>query len=280
MTTHRVQDYSAWLFALLVVLWPAVVGAADGTAMKFYKVKEGQITYQLTGTQTGTEIFYFTEYGNKTRRETHTGMEMMGMAQRTDTVILTDGPWMYTLDPAKNEATKRKNPMYASLAEQGDLDRRKTGEDLMKALGGTRTGTDKVLGYACDIWELKRLMTTTCVTNDWLALWTKSGMANMEMQHTATAIKIGPVPPGITSLRADTHVVEGTDPMQSLRQFQQQGVGRSSTRKKKGKPLTPEEMREAEKMQEQFQGKDSGQVMEQLKKMQEQFKPKSDSPTQ
>lgn len=274
---HRVQDYSTWLCALLVALWPAVVGAADGSAMKFYKVPEGQLTYQLPA---GTETFYFTEYGNKTRRETHASMEMMGMTQRTDTVILTDGPWMYTLDPAKNEATKRKNPMFAPLAEQGNLDRFKTGEDLMKALGGIKTGTDKVLGYACDIWELIQFMTKTCVTDDWLALWTKSGMGSMGMQQTATAIKIGPVPSGITSLPAGTRVVEGADPMQSLRQFQQQGVGRSSTRKKKGKRLTPEEMREAEQMREQFQGKDSGQMMEQLKKMQEQFKPKSDSPTQ
>lgn len=278
--THRVQDYVMWLVLLLVAWWPAVVGAADGSSMKFYEVKEAKVTYKLSGTHDGTETLHITEYGNKTRRETHTSMEMMGMTQRTDTVVFTDGPWMYTLDPAKNEATKRKNPMFAPLAEQGNLDRFKTGEDLMKALGGTRTGTDKVLGYACDIWDLKQLMTTTCVTNDWLALWTKSGMGSMGMQQTATAITIGPVPPGITSLPAGTRVVEGADPMQSLRQFQQQGVGRSSTRKKKGKPLTPEEMREAEKMREQFQGKDSGQMMEQFKKLQEQFKPKSDAPTQ
>lgn len=280
MMTHRVQDYFTWLVLLLVAWWPALVGAADGPVMKFYTVKEGQITYQLTGTQAGTETFYFTEYGNKTRRDTHVSMEMMGMAQRTDTVVLTDGPWMYTFDPAKKEATKRKNPMFASLAEQGDLDRLKTGEDVMKALGGTKTGRDKVLGYDCDRWELKQLMTTTCVTNEWLALWTKSGMGNMGSQQTATAIKIGPVPLGITSLPAGTHVVEGADPMQSLRQFQQQGVGRSSTRKKTGKPLTQEEMREAEKMREQFQGKDFNQMMESMKNLQEQFKPKSDSPTQ
>jgi hypothetical protein len=277
MMTHRVQDSFTWLVLLLVAWWPVVVGAADGSAMKFYKVKEGQITYQFAGTQAGTETFSFREYGNKTRRETHTSMEMMGMTQRTDTVVLTDGPWMYTLDPAKNEATKRKNPMFAPLAEQGNLDRLKTNEDLMKALGGTKTGTDKVLGYACDIWELKQLMTTTCLTKEWLALWTKSGMGNMGMQQTATAIKIGPVPPGITSLPADTQIVEGTDPMQALRQLRQPGV---ATRKKKDKLLTPEGMREAEKMREQFQGKDSGQMMEQFKKLQEQFKPKSDTPTQ
>ncbi|MBA5869117.1 MAG: hypothetical protein GDA68_03790 [Nitrospira sp. CR2.1] len=283
--THRAQDYSTWVFLLLVAWWPTLVGAADGSGMKFYKVPEGQITYQLAGTQAGTETFSFTEYGNKTRRETHTSMEMMGISQRTDSVILTDGPWMYTLDPDKNQAIKRKNPMFGSFAEQSDLDRFKTGEDVMKALGGTKMGRDVVLvhghRYDCDRWKLEQLMTTTCVTSDGIALWTKSGMANMSMQQTATAIKLGPVPPGITSLPADTHVVEGADPMESLRQFQQQGVGRSSARKrKKDKLLTPGEMREGEQMRELPQGKDFNQMMESMKKLQEQFNPKSDAPTQ
>lgn len=281
MMTHRVRHYSIWLFLPLVAWWAAVVGAADGSAMKLYNVKEGQITYQLTGPQTGTETFSFTEYGNKTRRETHAKMEMGGVTQQTDTVILTDGPWIYTLDPAKNEATKWKNSMYASLAEQGDLDRFKSGEDLMKALGGTVTGKDQALGHACEIWEIKQLMATTCITNDWFALWTKTGMGGMEVRQTATAIKIGPVPAGITSLAAGGRVVEGADPMAQLRQFQQQGLGGSARKKKSGKkPLTSEEMREAEKMREQFQGKDTNHMMESMKKMQEQFKQQGGAPGQ
>lgn len=278
--TYWVRNNCTGLFLVVVALWPAVVGAADGSAMMLYNVKEGQITYQLSGRQTGTETFYFTEYGNKTRRETHTKLEIAGIAQQNDTIILTDGPWIYTLDPAKNEATKRKNPMFASRAEQGDLDRIKSGTDFMKAMGGTVTGKDKALGLTCEIWEMKQFMATTCVTPDWLALWTKAGMPGMEVRQTATAIKIGPVPAGITSLDAGTRVVEGTDPMQALRELRQQGSGRTSTRKKKGKPLTQEEMREAEQMREQFQGKDSSQMMESMKQLQEQFKPKNDSPTQ
>ena len=215
-----------------------------------------------------------------TRRETHTNMQMMGLTQQHDTVILTDGPWMYTLDTAKNEATKQKNPMFASLAEQGELNRFKTSEDLMKALGGTVTGKDTVLGQACDIWDLKQLMTTTCVTSEWLALWTKSGMGGLEVKQTATAFKMGPVPAGLVSLPGGMRVIEGSAPTEALRRSQPPGPARSSTRKKQGRPLTPEEMREAETMREQFQGKDPNQMMEQIKKMQEQFKQKGVPPSQ
>ncbi len=161
-------------------------------------------------------------------------------------------------------------PLWTKTSvDQDQLARLKNGEAFMKALGGVATGKDKILGYACDIWELKQLMMTTCVTSKWLALWTKSGMGDMGMQQTATSINIGPVPPGSTSLPAGVRVVEGVDPMEQLRQLRQQSPGRSSTRNKKGRPLTAEEMQEAEKLREQFQGKDMNQMMESMKKMQE-----------
>lgn len=271
---HRVQDYVMWLVLLLVAWWPAVVGAADGSAMKsskFYNVEEGWIESRLSGLQKGTVKLYFTEYGNKTRRETDIKMEMGGITQETKTVVLTDGSWIYTLDPTTNEWTKRKNPMFGALAGDGN----NSGKNAVEALGGKSTGKkDEVLGHTCTIYTVPQLMTEICATSDWIALRTKSGMPGMEILETATAIKIGPVPDGITSLPPGAQVVEGPDPREALGALGQQRSGGTSSRKKKGKRLTPEEMRE------QFQGKDSGQMMEQFKKMQEQFKPKSDAPTQ
>jgi hypothetical protein len=192
-------------------------------------------------------------------------MEMGGITQQTDTVVLTDGPWIYTLDPTTNEWTKRKNPMFESFAGDGI----NSGKNFMEAMGGTVTGEDTVLGHPCKIWKVKQLMTETCVTSDWFALWTKAGMPGMEIRQTATALKIGPVPPGMTSLPPGTRVAEGTDPMQALRQFQQQGSGQTPARKKKGQPLTQKEMEEAASMRERFQGKGINQMMEDIKKMQE-----------
>ncbi|MBI4002151.1 MAG: hypothetical protein HY348_10245 [Nitrospira defluvii] len=280
MTLGR-QNTSTWWVLLLVGLWPTLA-AADEPSIKLYNVPEGQITSKVIGPgpQVGTGTFAFRKNGLEGRRETHTTTQIMGITQENHSVVYTDGLWMYQFDPEKNEAIKRKNPMFASLAEQDQLARLKNGEAFMKALGGVITGKDKVLGHACDIWELKQLMTTTCVTSEWLALWTKSGMGNMGIQETATSINIGPVPPGSTSLPPGVRVVEGADPMEQLRQLRQQSPGRSSTRKKKSRPLTAEEMQEAEKMRDQFQGKDMNQMMESMKKMQEQFKPKSGAPSE
>lgn len=66
--------------------------------------------------------------------------------------------------------------------------------------------------------------------------------------------------------------METEDPLEKLRQMREQ-AGDRPAKKKKDKPLTPEEMQEAEKMREVFQGKDTSQIQEQIRKMQERFKP-------
>ena len=81
MLTYGVQGKLTFVLMVLTGLWPTLASAADSSSMKFYAVKEGKITYQFSGPQTGTETFYFTDYGNKTRRETHTNMQMMGLTQ-------------------------------------------------------------------------------------------------------------------------------------------------------------------------------------------------------
>lgn len=272
MFSYRLLSQSASSFLMFSILWTSGSNAADVSTMRPYNVKEGQITYQLSGSQAGTETLSFTDYGRRTRRESHTSLQMMGMTQQQDSILLTDGLWIYQYDSDKQEATKRKNPMFASLAEE-DLARLRDGEGMMKTLGGVMTGKDTVLGHTCNIWELKQLMTSTCVTSDWLALWTKSGMGDLGIQQIATAITIGPVSAEITSLPVGTKIVDAIDPMEQLRQFRQQASGQSSTKKKKrGAPLTPEEMREAEKMREEFQGKGLNRMMESFREMQEPFK--------
>ncbi len=254
---------------MVIGLLPGVVTGADDSAIKFYKVKAGQITYQLSGFRSGTETYSFTDYGVKSRRETRATTTMQSVTHREDSVLVSDGPWMYGIDAKTNTATKRKNPFFEGLEKRKNVDMFKTGEDLFKAWGGTVVGEDKVMGHACKIWDLKQLMTKTCVTADGLALWTKSGMAGTELTQTATSIKIGPIPASLVTIPTGMKVVEGVDPLEQLRQLRGMPPSDGAPRKKKGKPLAPEEM---EQMRE-IQGQMPADVMEQIQKMQEQGNP-------
>ncbi len=88
------QNKSTWWVLLLVGLSPTLATAAGEPSIRFYQEKEGQITYYLIGGPKGTVTFIWTDYGDKTRRETHTTMQMMGITQENHSVVYTDGLWM------------------------------------------------------------------------------------------------------------------------------------------------------------------------------------------
>ena len=259
--------------AVLVGSLPTLASAGDSPGFQYYTVKEARITYTLSGMRTGTRSLAFTDYGSRTRQATHATTTVMGMTQQDDSVVYTDGDWIYILDPKIKRATKRHNSLAKDFTKESNREKiLKTPEDYVRALGGEKAGTDKLIGYACDIWDIKPFSTKTCLTKEGVALWTEVKIGAMVTKETATEVKIGSLPSGFTSLPPDIPVVETEDPLGKLRQMQGQS-GDSSARKKKGKPLTPEEMKEAEKMRQTFQGKDTSQIQEQIRKMQERFKP-------
>jgi hypothetical protein len=251
--------------------------AGDNPGFQYYTVKEAQITYALSGIRIGTKSLAFSDYGSRTRQATHATTTVMGRTQQDDSVVYTDGAWIYTLDPKIKRATKQHNSLAKDFTKESNREKiLKTPEDYVRALGGEKVGTDKLIGYACDIWDIKSFSTKTCLTKEGVALWTEAKIGAMVVKETATEVKIGSLPSGFVSLPPDIPIVETEDPLEKLQQMREQ-AGDRPARKKKGKPLTPEEMKEAEKMRETFQGKDTSQIMEQIKKMQERFKPGAQS---
>lgn len=247
--------------------------AGDSRDFQYYTVKEAQITYALSGMRTGTRSLAFTDYGSRTRQATHAIMTVMGRTQQDDSIVYTDGAWIYTLDPKIKRATKQHNPLAKDFTKESNREKiLRTPEDYVRALGGEKIGTDKLIGYACDIWDIKSFSTKTCLTKEGMALWTEAKIGAMATKETATEVKIGSLPPGFASLPHDIPIVETEDPLEKLRQMRGQ-TGDRPAKKKKGKPLTPEEMQEAKKMREVFQGKDTSQIQEQIRKMQEPFTP-------
>lgn len=249
-----------------------LASAGDSHGVQPYTVKEGQITYALSGMRAGTKSLAFSDYGSRTRQATHATMTVMGRTQQDDSIVYTDGAWIYTLDPKIKRATKRYNSLAKGFTKDSNREKiLKTPEDYVRALGGEKVGIDKLIGYACDIWDIKSFSTKTCLTEEGVALWTEVKIGAMGTKETATEVKIGLLPPGFTSVPSDISIVETEDPLEKLRQMRGQTGDRPA--KKKGKPLTPEEMQEAKKTREVFQGKDTSRIQEQIRKMQERFTP-------
>ena len=168
------------IFILLVV--SVTISAQD---FKRYEFKSGKVTYQTTGSMQGTETMYFDNYGMLEVKNTKATLEMMGIKQVTDTKVIMDGKWIYTLDNNSGDANKMENPLYSMFPDGGDLE--KVGEEMMTNMGGKKIGTETLLGKKCDIWEIKKLMSKIWV---WKSIPIKSEINMMGMNITSIAISV------------------------------------------------------------------------------------------
>ena len=235
--------------------------AANLDNMKPYEIEEGRIDYKLSGINSGTETLQFKNWGLKSSTRTKTTINIMGMTQKTDQLTITDGLWIYNVDMATNKATKIENPMLKSLVNRDDTTLKKTGEDMMKAMGGKIVGKETVLGKPCDWWEIPQLMIKTCAWKG-IPLKSKGGIKGMEVVHTAVNIQLGNIPESQVSLPANVTVVKQEDPLKRLQELR----ARPRSQGAKG----TKGMEGMDKLGESGpQGQDMRKMLEQLKKMQE-----------
>ncbi len=134
-----------------------------GNQVKLYDVKSGKIDYEIKGSgeimgqkmQTvGKKRVIFDNYGgqNLTEENKIEKQVIMGKANITKTHTMTymKNAMTYTVSFDQKRITRMPN-MSAMMGEQN---MKQFGEEMMKQMGGKRIGTDKVLDYTCDVWEL------------------------------------------------------------------------------------------------------------------------------
>ena len=130
--------------------------------LKLYEIEEGRITYTMSGFQTGTETLIWKDHGRRTKRDTISKINFMGVKQENKQTTFTEGTWIYNFNPLTASATKMENPVFKMFLEGGQTDMVKTGEDMMRAMGGKIVGKDTILGKPCVKWLIQQMM-TTCV---------------------------------------------------------------------------------------------------------------------
>lgn len=154
-----------------------------------YGVKSGIIEYELSGAQSGKEIIYFDDWGYREAKYSETELSFGGFSQKTNTLTILEGKMIYSIDLTTNTGTKMENPMFAGL---NDDDPQKMGEQMMKQMGGEKTGTSTILDKTCDVWEIKQMGSKTYVWNS-IPLKTEVNMG-MQINITAVSFEEGDVP--------------------------------------------------------------------------------------
>lgn len=152
----------------LTVWMSSSILLAGASEMKLYDVKSGKIEYSIKGSgeimgqkmkTSGKKRVIFDAYGaqnlseeNKIDQQTIMGEKK---TTKTHTMTFMKEGMLYHV----NFKSKRIMRMENMAAVMGGLmgsgkNMKQTGEAMMKSMGGQKTGTDKVLGYTCDIWDL------------------------------------------------------------------------------------------------------------------------------
>jgi len=151
----------------------AVIGSsilfAGADMMKRYDVKSGKIEYSIKESGNimgmvkikgvGKKRLVFDNYGvkdlteeNKVKKETTAGQTKV---TKEHTIQYMNDGIMYRVDFNRKNIVRMENPamgMNAMLGSGKNIGQ--TGEAMMKSMGGKKVGTDKVLGYSCDVWDI------------------------------------------------------------------------------------------------------------------------------
>ena len=142
---------------------------AGASQMKLYDVKSGKVEYKSKGDgeilgqkilTVGKKRVIFDAYGatklteeSKIDQHNFSGQKKV---TKSHMMILTKGSILYEADLEQKRIYRMANPAFAMKGAMGDgQNMKQTGEEMMKKMGGKKTGTDKVLGYSCDVWETK-----------------------------------------------------------------------------------------------------------------------------
>lgn len=130
--------------------------------IKRYKVKSGIIEYKIEGAINGTETVYFDDWGIKEAKINKTEIKMMGFKTETHTLTITDKDWGYNINLDDKTGTKASNKEIKEMLDgmtQKDYER--FGEKMMEDMGGVKVGNESILGYNCEVWDVKNLNSKT-----------------------------------------------------------------------------------------------------------------------
>jgi hypothetical protein len=158
------------LFSLLFAM-----SGCSGNAqneLKRYDVKSGIVEYVTTTSGkvmgstidgSGTETLYFKDWGTLELKESvssqTTTMKFLGNAstetEETHTMVKLDNGESFSVDFNKKKIyASRDMVMDMVIANHPNADAGEVGESMLESMGGKKTGTEKFLGYTCDIWEI------------------------------------------------------------------------------------------------------------------------------
>ncbi len=194
------------LFICLAILLISPLAMAQDSNLWETKLpfKEATISYQITGTQTGSATTYVKDFGQTSAVYRNTTITVMGFTSKENTLVITTPDWIYDIDLNSKTGSKQVNPQKHFAAEfrslstaeqkQFTANAEKLGMSTVDGMGGEiEKNTVKLLGYNCDKITMMGV-TVYSISNSGLMLKSETDMMGMKFTEVATKIKEGATP--------------------------------------------------------------------------------------
>jgi len=194
---------------------------------KRYLVESGIVEYEMAGMQKGTETVYFDRWGWREAKHTNSELSIAGISRKENKLAIMEGEWIYNIDLTSRTGTKIKNPMLQQFIEAAKgRSLTEVGEEMMRNMGGEKSGTDTVAGQPCDVWVVKQIGSKSCVWNG-VTLRTEVTMGGMQMTSNATRFQANAaVPADKIAIPGDIKITEGPDVKKMLENIREKTKGR------------------------------------------------------
>ena len=158
------------IFILLTTIFLVSCTGNSQNKLKRYDVKSGIVQYKTTIsgnimgskiTGSGTESLYFKDWGalelkeEKSKKTTHINVFGMKKTQtdETHTIDKLDNGKSYSVD-FDEKVIYVKDDDAMQMMKQTGTDAGEAGKNMLEAMGGKKTGNEKVLGYDCEVWSM------------------------------------------------------------------------------------------------------------------------------
>jgi hypothetical protein len=157
---------------------------------KRYGIEKGIFTYRLYGAVTGYEILYFDQWGWREGRYIRTKTDVGSFQETTNKVQYLDGERRYEYEPETNVAHYvESTQVQASSEKYRTKDMTVVGDEMLKNMGGTPVGMDKVKDVECQVWKIENIRTTLCMAYG-ITMREESFTSNIPVSRIAISTKL------------------------------------------------------------------------------------------
>ncbi|MEN8137862.1 MAG: hypothetical protein ABFR62_05470 [Bacteroidota bacterium] len=151
----RTQSLYSLLFFFSLSL-VSFISTSDNNVFKRYHIKSGKVVYKYEGKASGTKELYFDNWGMKEAQLDNMTIEVYGMTQKTNNLVILDNKEVSVINLNTKKAYKSDSNEILKLQkinpEEKDL--AKLSEQMLKDAGGNKLPNENFLGKDCDVWDI------------------------------------------------------------------------------------------------------------------------------